>query len=242
MARDKQSAPPPHEAEAVKIWDWPTRLVHWALALLVPASWVTANAFDLLAIHMVLGYITLGLVAFRVLWGLVGPRHARFSNFLTGPTGVWRYARTLARRDSTPSAGHNPVGALAIVLMLGMLGLQATTGLFTSDELAYFGPWNGAVSSSTAKTLGSLHAANGQLIPWVIALHLLAVFWYAAYKRQNLIGPMVTGRKPSPPFTAADAIRGEGSAWALLLAAVVAGGVWALVALAPPPAMPDGLF
>ncbi len=226
----------------MKIWDWPTRLVHWALALLVPASWITANAFDLLALHMVLGYVTLGLVLFRVLWGLAGPRHARFTSFIAGPGTTLRYLRTLGQRNSRPSAGHNPLGALAIVLMLSMLGLQASTGLFASDELAYFGPWNGAISSSSAEAINGFHKANGQLIPWVIGLHLLAVGWYAAYKRQNLVGPMITGRKASPPFAASDAINNERTVWALLIAAIVGGSVWAIVALAPPPPIPDGLF
>ncbi|MEO0425533.1 MAG: cytochrome b/b6 domain-containing protein, partial [Pseudomonadota bacterium] len=185
----------PSRPGPVKIWDWPTRAVHWAFALLVPSSWITANAFDLLDAHMLLGYITLGLVAFRVLWGVVGSRHARFASFLKGPAHVLRYARTLAQRDSAPSPGHNPLGAMAILLMLGMLAVQATTGLFASDELAYFGPWNGAIPTAWAERLTTVHKINGQLIPWVIGLHLLAISWYAARKRQNLIGPMITGRK-----------------------------------------------
>lgn len=217
-------------------------MVHWSIALLVPSSWITANAFDLLAAHMALGYITLGLVVFRVLWGLVGSRHARFTSFLKGPAQTMRYAKTLAQRDSVPSAGHNPLGAVAVLLMLTMLTVQATTGLFASDELAYFGPWNGAISTEWAETVNTIHKINGQLIPWVIVLHLLAISWYAALKGQNLIGPMITGRKGGDRISQADAIRSDRTFLALVIAALVAGGVWAVVALAPPPPMPDGLF
>ncbi|MEO0971970.1 MAG: cytochrome b/b6 domain-containing protein [Pseudomonadota bacterium] len=235
----------PSQAEApaaVKIWDWPTRLVHWALAVCIPASWVTANAFDLLAIHMVLGYVTLGLVVFRIAWGVVGPRHARFASFVRGPGAVVRYARTLGRRDSTPSPGHNPLGALAILLMLGMLALQATTGLFATDELLYVGPYNGAVPTQTGEALTSLHKRNGGFIPWVIALHLSAVLWYTLFKGQNLVGAMITGMKRERAVAREHAIDNSRTGLALLLAGIVAAAVWALVAFAPPPAVPEGLF
>lgn len=224
------------------VWDWPTRVVHWALAVTVPASWITANAFDLLAVHMVIGYVTLGLVVFRVVWGFVGPYHARFANFVRGPKVVLAYATTLLRRDTAQATGHNPLGALAVVLMLAMLAFQAVSGLFATDELFHFGPYNGVVSQELAKEITSLHKTNGDLLLWVAGLHVLAIGFYLYYKRQNLLWPMVSGDKTLPERPNVVFVFSQRTRLALVLAVVILFAVYALVTLAPPPPPADDMY
>ena len=222
------------------VWDLPTRLFHWLLAVSILASYLTAEAGSpTMRWHMYLGYWTLGLMVFRVLWGFFGPRHARFSNFVPGPRRIGAYLGTLFRRDSVPTVGHNPLGALAVVLMIAMVLTQAVTGLFITDDIVWSGPWNPAVSSETADLFASIHHRNFDLLVWVIVLHVLTIVFYGFYKRQNLLTPMVTGSKSSQYVSAADAIDGSQLLKALLIALASAGAVYAVLELAPAPVVEE---
>jgi cytochrome b len=228
-------------ARRTRIWDWPTRLFHWLLALCVLGSWITANAFDLLDVHMTIGYVTLGLLAFRLIWGVIGPRHARFASFLAGPRTTLRYLQSLPLRGAAAhtSAGHNPLGGIMVLVMLVLLLTQAVTGLFATDELLHLGPYNGAVSSDTGEALTSVHKANSDFILIAVWMHIAAILFYAFYKRQNLIGPMITGIKRLPAAKGPVGIDSSRTLLALVVAALVAIGVWWLLASAPPPPEPD---
>jgi len=156
-------------AEKRYVWDLPLRLFHWLLVLSIGASWYTAeNSEEYLTIgeriisyteiHFYLGYWALGLIAFRLIWGVVGPRHARFSQFLSGPAKFFGYARTALQRDSVPTVGHNPLGGWMVVLMLLMVGAQAGTGLFLIDNTEiYAAPYHPAVAAETAGKLAKFH-------------------------------------------------------------------------------------
>jgi cytochrome b len=219
------------------VWDLPTRLFHWLLALDILGLYLTAEpGTPTMEWHFRLGYVALGLVAFRIVWGFIGPRHARFSTFLVGPAALFRYLRAFLKRDSPAAPGHNPAGALMVILLLVMVGVQAVTGLFTSDDIVFAGPYNGAVSSATADRMGSLHHQNFDLLLWAIGLHVVAVLFYVLFKRQNLIGAMISGHKPAHVVSETEAITGSQILRAVILALVVAGAVWWLVASAPPPA------
>ena len=219
------------------VWDLPTRLFHWLLALDIVGLYFTAEAGDpIMEWHFRLGYVALGLVAFRIVWGFIGPKHARFSTFLTGPGPLFRYLRTFLKRDAVAAPGHNPVGALMVIVLLVMVGFQAITGLFTSDDIVFAGPYNGAVSSETASKLGGYHHLNFSILQWAILAHVVAVFFYLLFKRQNLIGAMFHGRKPAHIVSETEAISSSQLVKAIILALVVAGAVWYLVANAPPPA------
>jgi cytochrome b len=219
------------------VWDLPLRLFHWLLVLSLAASWATAKAgFDWRPLHMRLGYCTMGLVLFRVVWGFVGPRHARFVNFLKGPAGIVHYARGMATGTMiAQSVGHNPLGALMVVVMLLLLAIQTATGLFTSDDIVYAGPYNGAVSDSMAKTLGHLHHLNFNFILAAVALHLLAIGFYTFAKKQRLIPAMFSGRKPSEIVPDHEAIGSSAMIKAVIIALISAGLVYGLVSAAPPP-------
>ena len=219
------------------VWDLPLRLFHWLLVLCISASYATAKAgFNWTKYHFWIGYFTLGLVAFRIIWGFVGPRHARFSNFVAGPSRVFAYLRTLFKHDSPPAMGHNPVGALVVILMLLMVGAQATTGLFLIDNTeVWTAPYYPAVSGETASLLGKFHHLNFDVLLWVIGLHVLAIIYYRVYKRQSLVLPMITGRKLAQLVPAQQAIESSQLLKAIIVAALCAGAVYWLIASAPPP-------
>jgi cytochrome b len=178
----------------VRVWDLPTRLFHWLLAALVTCSVVTAKLGGLwLDWHMRSGYAILALLVFRLLWGVAGSRHARLVHFVRGPRIVLAYLRGRHLHDG---AGHNPLGALSVVAMIAVLLLQASTGLFTNDGSFTEGPLAKLVSSATGERLSTIHRWGELAIYALVGLHLAAVFFYLAVKRDNLIGPMITGDRP----------------------------------------------
>lgn len=230
------------------VWDLPLRLFHWLLVLSLGLLWLTQwfgydrfteipAAFDLdwMIIHMWLGYWTLGLILFRLLWGLVGPRHARFTSFFPTPGRIARYLGREPGATSSKPVGHNPLGALMVFLMLGLIGLQAVSGLFASDDIFTYGPLNGVSWLSTA-TIGRLNAIHHWLFNFIlaaIAFHIVAILIYALVLKQNLVGPMVHGRKPAALVPEEDAIASSQMVRAILVIAVSAMIVYALLQSAP---------
>jgi cytochrome b len=228
------------------VWDLPLRLFHWLLVPSIAASWYTGEnseeyldigrGYTYIEFHFWLGYWMLGLIAFRIIWGVIGPRHARFANFLVGPKRFLAYASGFFKRDSSASVGHNPMGALVVVLMILMVGAQAVTGLFLIDNTEIWtAPYYPAVDADTAGKLMSFHHFNFDTLLWVIGLHLIAILFYRLYKRQKLVGPMVTGRKAADVVPPQESISGSQLWTALVVALVCAGGVYVLLQQAPPP-------
>ena len=193
-------------ATGTLVWDLPLRLFHWTFALSLVGSWATAEAgFDWTETHFLFGYTALGLISFRLLWGLFGTTHARFYNFLTGPKAVISALGQL--KQQTPPGeishvGHGPLGGWASVVLLALVMTQAVSGLFISDDIFYAGPYNSAVSSSLADYLGWLHHTNFNILLAAVALHLVTITWYLLGKRENLIKPMLTGKKNIAPQVA----------------------------------------
>lgn len=215
------------------VWDLPLRLFHWLLVVSLIASWVTAEVgFDWMPYHLYLGYWTLGLLVFRIIWGFVGPRHARFASFLTGPSGLWRYARALAAGTMIQTAGHNPLGGISVIVMLVLVGFQAVTGLFATDDIVWTGPYNPAVSEATADRLTGLHHLNFNIILAAVALHIMAIAFYFLVKKQNLVAAMLHGRKVVPEH---EAISKSEVVKALIVIVISAGLVYWLISAAPTP-------
>jgi cytochrome b len=213
---------------AVKVWDWPVRLVHWLLVVLIATSWVTSEiGGNAMTYHMWSGYTILSLVVFRIAWGFVGSGHARFGSFVKGPGAVARYASGLMRAQHARFLGHNPLGGWSVVLMLAAIALQATTGLFANDEIFTEGPLASRVSGDTSSLLTTIHRYNFYVVLGLIALHLAAILFYLVVKRENLIGPMFTGRKHVEPGSHTPAPMSSGWLAVVLLAA--AAGAVALV-------------
>jgi cytochrome b len=178
-----------------RLWDWPTRLVHWALVLLIGFAWWSAES-DRLMWHRLSGYVVIGLVAFRLIWGFVGSGSARFASFVRGPRATLAYARTLASRAYKASPGHNPLGAWSVLAILACLIAQVVTGLFAVDvDGLESGPLADRVSFDTGRALAEWHEWSFTALQVLVVLHLLAIGFYALYKRVDLVRPMVTGRQ-----------------------------------------------
>jgi cytochrome b len=222
------------------VWDLPLRLFHWLLVLSLGALWLTGElGFDGMPYHMYVGYWTLGLIVFRIIWGFVGPRHARFSNFLAGPASIWRYAKGLAAGTMIQSVGHNPLGGVSVIVMLVLVGFQVATGLFATDDIVWAGPYNGAVSAETAEKLTSWHHLNFNIILAAVALHIMAISFYFLVKKQNLIGAMLHGKKPAEHVPPHEAITKSEIVKAVIVILISAALVYWLIGSAPEPADVD---
>jgi cytochrome b len=229
--------PMPPEAgattRAVRVWDLPTRLFHWALTAAVIGSVVTAKiGGSAMTWHFRIGFVVLGLLLFRLVWGLVGGHWSRFGRFVYGPGAVLRYLRGRSRDDEHHDVGHNPLGSFSVFALLAMLLLQVATGLVADDEIANRGPLNRFVASSTAGKATHWHHDYGQwIIIALVALHVLAILWYLLRQRRNLIAPMIGGDKLLPPGTPAARDGAAQRLLALALALGCAAVVWWIVRL-----------
>ncbi|MCL7939123.1 cytochrome b/b6 domain-containing protein [Halomonas sp. ATCH28] len=224
----------------VRVWDLPIRLFHWALVSTVALSFYTMKTGGApfvfpVEIHGRAGLVVLGLLLFRWGWALAGSHHARLWHFLHGPRAMLDYLRALRRGPLPPYAGHNPLGGLSVLAMLVSLSVQATSGLFLSDDIFFQAPLHERVSSEVSDSLHTLHHWNAQLLIALIVLHLVALVVHRL-KGERLVGAMVTGRKrlPGGPEKVADesAVPARGSPWlaaALLVVAIgVVGWLWQL--------------
>ncbi len=179
----------------VRLWDAPVRIIHWAFVLLFPGLWWSAEKGDL-ALHQRLGYCMLALVVFRVLWGLFGSSTARFASFVKGPTAVFAYVRTLLSKSGEEKPGHNPLGAVSIIALLGLLTAQVSLGLFAQDEDAIeSGPLSYLVSYEGADAAREWHHSLFDVLLVLVGIHVFAIAFYLFYKRDNLVKPMITGKK-----------------------------------------------
>jgi len=208
----------------VRIWDAPVRLGHWLMVVLLGLSWWTANAGKM-DYHRYSGYGLLGLVIFRVYWGFAGSSTARFANFIRGPAAIRAYLAQLGSRMAAhqPAApGHNPLGALSVVVLLALVAAQIVLGLFSVDvDGIESGPLSAWVSFDAGRFCARLHGRNFNILLAFAALHVAAVLFYLLYRRENLIAGMLHGRREFPPDAAPDV--NFGSVSRLLGGAVLAG-------------------
>ncbi|UCC15530.1 MAG: cytochrome b/b6 domain-containing protein [Gammaproteobacteria bacterium] len=220
----------------ITVWDLPTRVFHWALALSLAGSWITHElGLAWMEWHMRLGYLALTLVIFRLAWGLVGPRYARFSQFLAAPGPTLRYLFLWLKGAPPAAAGHSPIGGWAVIAMLVAVAVQAVSGLFNSDEILYSGPWHAAAPSVLTDRMEALHAGNFNVLLTLTALHLAVMAKYWIRWRRNLIGPMLTGSMPEALAGGDKAISSQRVILAVILLAASAASVWLIVAAAPAP-------
>jgi cytochrome b len=217
----------------VRVWDLPTRLFHWATVLCVIGSFVTGHiGGNALVWHMRLGYLILALLAFRIVWGLVGGRWSRFASFVPTPATVLRYLRQGSRPDEHHDVGHNPLGALSVLALIAILAAQVGTGLFADDEIATTGPLNKFVASARGLALTAWHKGWGQwLIVALVLLHIGAIAYYRLARRIDLVGPMVTGDKHLPDGVPASVDSAAARALAAVLLALSGACVAWLVSL-----------
>jgi cytochrome b len=213
------------------VWDLPVRLVHWLIVLAVAGSWATHYAgIEWFAWHRRFGYAVLVLAAFRVVWGFVGTRHARFGSFLRGPRAIMEYLR--GRTGALP-VGHNPLGALGVVALLGVLIVQGSTGVFANDEIMNAGPFYGWIDPALSNRITTLHRLSSDAMLVLIALHVLAVAWHVLGQRQPLLRAMVTGRKAAQYVPSEQAIAGSRTGLAIAIVAALAAALALAVRAAP---------
>ncbi len=184
-------------AQRERVWDPALRIFHWSLAVLVIANWLLGKIGPTdMTLHFWLGYAVIALLAFRLVWGFVGPPSARFSRFLRGPRAVAAYVPEMMRRRPSRWPGHSPVGGLAVVAMLAVLILQVTTGLFADpDDYINVGSLASQVSSDTSRMALRWHHRGADLILILVLLHWAVILFYRLWKREDLVRPMITGWK-----------------------------------------------
>jgi cytochrome b len=208
--------------------------MHWTLVLAVAGSWATQELEgDWFKYHVWCGYVVLCVAATRVVWGFVGTRHARFTSFIRGPGVVFAYARGVLGRQPTGHSGHNPLGALMVLALLAMLLAQSITGLFANDQIMSTGPLFGYVDGATSDRLTTLHKQLFDLLLVAIGLHVLAALVYLFVKRDNLILPMITGRKPAEQVPAEERISASRTWLAALILGALAATLYAVLRSAP---------
>jgi len=195
-------------AKSALVWDLPLRIFHWLFACTVIASWYTSDQDrDLIEQHMQLGYFALGLIMFRVIWGFVGTKHARFVSFIPKPKQLLAYLKSLKQSRASASVGHNPLGSLMVVLMIILISLQAISGLFINDDVFSAGPYNAVVSKEVEQIMAFLHHHLFDYMIIAIAIHLFAIYYYVRIKKESLIVPMITGKKSSMHIDDSDVIK-----------------------------------
>ncbi|MFZ3219112.1 MAG: cytochrome b/b6 domain-containing protein [Rhodoferax sp.] len=194
----------------ILVWDAPVRVFHWLMVLSFAGAYLSAESERWRLLHVTLGYTMAGLVAFRIVWGLLGTRYARFSTFVRGPRAVARYVRAMLQGQPEHHTGHNPAGALAILALLGLTVVIVASGWTTYNDLA--GEW-----------VAEAHEVAANLMLLVVGVHIAGVAVASWLHRENLVRAMVTGRKSGQP---ADGVRSAWRTVAVLLLAGVLGFWW----------------
>jgi len=216
----------PADNKEIRVWDVATRIFHWSLVAMVAVCWITSEAEGTLFwTHLVSGYGVLLLVFFRLVWGFLGNRHARFVDFVRGWTAARDHVKGLMVLSPPRYIGHNPLGGWMILALLGMLSLSVISGLFAADD-GDTGPYAVLITPGMADALSEIHEALASFLLFLIGFHVLGVLADSLMGRENLARALWTGIKripvnateggnpeddaPEPPF------------WRVLLALVVA--------------------
>jgi len=177
----------------VLVWDLPTRIFHWALVICVSGSFISVQiGGNAMVWHGRFGLGVLALLVFRIVWGFIGSTYARFAQFVRGPTAIKAYLR-----GDWQGVGHNPLGALSVLGLLGVLTLLVSTGLFANDDIAFTGPLYTLVGKELSDQLASIHRLIEPVIILLLLAHLGAIMYFAHIKKDNLVNPMIHGWKDS---------------------------------------------
>lgn len=208
-------------SDRVRVWDAPTRLFHWLIVFFFAVSWWSAENHEM-EWHFWSGSIMLGLIVFRLIWGVIGSSTSRFSSFVRSPGHVFAYIRSDG--SAGRAAGHNPLGGYSVIAMLVLLVIQVGTGLVSSDtDGLYSGPLNHLVSYETAELTTQIHEISFNILLALIGLHILAILFYTVVRKHGLLRAMITGADAG-----IDASKGAlvpAPLWRLALALLIAAGL-----------------
>ncbi len=211
----------------VHVWDLPTRLFHWALAALFIFMIVTGDqGDDWLLWHMRAGYALLGLLTFRVIWGLAGSHYARFQQFIASPVHAWTYTVSLIKGNARHYLGHNPAGGWMVVTLLVGLFVQAVSGLFITDDILWEGPFYNAVTEGVADLASTIHHQLQSILQALVILHILGVIWHRVRYKDPLVGAMIHGKKPTITNDTAVTVRVHPAALIIAVVCATALVVW----------------
>ena len=180
------------------VWDVPTRLFHWALVGTVLTGLYLGEyrSFSTIQLHFYFGYATGALIAFRLLWGIIGPASVRLGALFPSPKALIAYLGSLFTRRPSGVAGHNPLGALSVLAMLAALITQVVTGLCSEDDGLFLeGPLVEYLDSAMVLQMTAIHHYSSRVVMALIVLHLAAILFYRVWKHENLVTAMVTGWK-----------------------------------------------
>jgi cytochrome b len=220
--------------QRVYVWDLPTRLFHWLLVVLVIAAYLTQE-FDAMEWHQRVGLSLLGLLVFRLVWGVIGSRHARFATFLRGPASVRAYLR-----GEWQGLGHSPLGGWSVLLLLALPLMLVGTGLFANDDVAFKGLLADWVDKAVSDRLTGLHHLAFDLLLGLVGFHIAAIAYYRRVRQQDLLRPMLTGwkqAKPDPDSARPETFKGRWPAF-ILASALAGAAVYGVLAFTPPPPEP----
>ena len=228
---DPTTEPGGSSAPAPMVWDLPLRLFHWSLAIAVGISIYTGldGGFYEMDWHVTSGYVVLGLLIFRLLWGIFGPRHARIGALVNGPRALWHWLRGALRRRPPQPIGHNPLAGWFTLVTLCALLLQAVTGLFATDDIFISGPLRHLAPDEFLRWATRMHRRGEWIVIGLVGLHLAALLVHRFLFREKLVGAMITGRRKGAPVDAG--IESQRLPLAVVLAAVAAGSTWYIVNL-----------
>lgn len=190
----------------IRVWDVPTRVFHWTLVLSFAGAFLTSESERYRDIHVLLGYTMLGLVAFRLVWGFIGTRYARFSSFLYSPWQVFDYMRDLFRGRTAHYVGHNPAGSVAIWLLLSLAVAAGISGLLLFQQTG-------------GDAMEEMHEALSFAMLAVVVVHVAGVAVSSLLHRENLVRAMITGNKQGE--SGQGAMRSYAWLGVIMLAAVV---------------------
>lgn len=168
----------------MRVWDPLVRIFHWALVLAFAGAWLLGEEGE--TWHQVCGYTVLALVGFRLIWGVLGSPHARFSRFVPSPRELWTYTQDVMARREARRLGHNPLGAAMIVALLLMLTATGVTGWLQTTDVFWGDEW-----------IDALHVFLANTTLTLVGLHVLGVLYSSLRHRENLVHAMFTGRKRS---------------------------------------------
>lgn len=190
----------------IKVWDPLLRLFHWSLVVSIAIAWLTTEVSE--SWHEWVGYVALGLIGFRLVWGLIGPRYARFSQFIRGPQAVIGYTKDMLNKREKRYIGHNPLGAVMVVALLATTAATGVTGWLMAEpgrmamlpELpAFVAPAfadsHGGDEDGDENALEDIHEAFANLLLLLIFLHVAGVIYASRRHKENLARAMVTGKK-----------------------------------------------
>ena len=179
--------------DQIYVWDPLVRIFHWSLVVGFTVAYLTED--DMLTVHVWAGYAVGVLIVARIVWGLIGSRHARFSDFIYDPVTTLRYLRDLVFFRAERHLGHSPGGGAMVVLLLSFLTATVVTGLVVYGGEQQAGPLAGMFRKDTGESMEEIHEVIANITLALIIAHIAAVILASFVHRENLVRAMVTGYK-----------------------------------------------